>query len=29
MKKAFKLFDSESKGKITFKDLKRVSKELG
>lgn len=27
--KAFQLFDSEQAGKITFKDLKRVSAELG
>ena len=29
IKKAFRLFDSEEKGKIGFKDLKRVAKELG
>lgn len=29
IKKAFKLFDIDEKGKISFKDLKRVSKELG
>ena len=29
IKKAFRLFDSEEKGKITFNDLKRVAKELG
>lgn len=27
--KAFRLFDEEDKGKITFRDLKRVSQELG
>jgi len=29
IKKAFRLFDAEEKGKISFKDLKRVAKELG
>ncbi len=29
MLKAFKLFDDEQDGKITFKNLKRVAKELG
>ena len=29
MLKAFKLFDDEDSGKITFKNLKRVAKELG
>lgn len=27
--KAFRLFDDDDKGKITFQDLKRVAKELG
>jgi centrin-1 len=27
--KAFRLFDDEESGKITFKNLKRVAKELG
>ena len=27
--KAFRLFDTDDKGKITFRDLKRVAKELG
>ncbi|GBE59708.1 centrin [Babesia ovata] len=27
--RAFELFDEDNKGKISFKDLKRVSKELG
>ena len=27
--KAFRLFDADDKGKITFRDLKRVAKELG
>ena len=26
--KAFRLFDADDKGKITFRDLKRVAKEL-
>merc|ERR1712006_22462 len=29
MKKAFKLYDTEGKGKITVNDMKRVGKELG
>merc|ERR1712159_911400 len=29
MKKAFKLYDVDGKGKITFKDLKRVADEVG
>jgi centrin-1 len=29
MMKAFRLFDIEGKGKISFRDLKRVAKELG
>jgi centrin-1 len=29
MMKAFRLFDDEGDGKITFKNLKRVAKELG
>jgi centrin-1 len=29
MLKAFRLFDDEGDGKITFKNLKRVAKELG
>ena len=29
IKKAFRLFDSEERGKINFNDLKRVAKELG
>ena len=28
MRKAFKLFDAENKGKITLDDLKRVMKEV-
>lgn len=27
--KAFRLFDDEEKGKISFRNLKRVAKELG
>merc|ERR1711998_788464 len=29
MKKAFALFDVDSKGKISFKDMQRVAKEIG
>merc|ERR1711970_792143 len=29
MQKAFKLYDTEGKGKITVKDMERVAKELG
>merc|ERR1712070_1208478 len=29
MKKAFKLYDDDGKGKITIDDMKRVGKELG
>merc|ERR1711966_27552 len=29
MKKAFKMFDDDSTGKITFKNMQRVSQELG
>lgn len=27
--KCFKLFDTENKGRITFKDMKKVCRELG
>jgi len=29
MRKAFKLFDDDGSGKITFRKLKRVAKDLG